>query len=167
MRILSWSQIIAAQADTEVDYAAALEAGVANEHNSSGGSPGLGPALGIAVTSIENWFEIEVGLAGLRSAVGSDLSGDVIFKKPFRLSETAAFMFGLGPFVSRTVSGPQRDTAHGIEVAVDFMFWPRENIGWYVEPSWSRTSGTVRGPSVLPSGFYSVGPRRRRYSSTL
>jgi hypothetical protein len=44
-------------------------------------------------------------------------------------------MFGLSPFVSRAVSEPQQVSSQGIEVGLDFMFWPRKDIGWYFATS--------------------------------
>jgi hypothetical protein len=112
------------------------------EHGIPAGNSRFGAALGIEVTPIENWLELEFGVAASRSSGSTELSGDLVFKKPFRLSETSEFMVGLGPFVSRAGSGSQGETAHGVEVVLDFMFWPRKDIGWYLEPGWSRTSGS-------------------------
>jgi hypothetical protein len=140
--MFSWAHIGAAQEPAEDDHAAVIEVGAASEHSVSGGSSSFGAALGIEVTPIENWLELEFGVAALRSSAQTELSSDLVFKKPFRLTETSEFMIGLGPFVSRTVSGAQSGTSHGIEVDLDFMFWPRKDIGWYLEPSWSRTSAS-------------------------
>lgn len=140
--MLSWSHIGAAQEAAVDDHAAVIEVGAASEHSVSGGSSSFGAALGIEVTPIENWLELEFGVAALRSSAQTELSSDVIFKKPFRLTETSEFMIGLGPFVSRTFNSAQSGSSHGIEVDLDFTFWPRKDIGWFLEPSWSRTSGS-------------------------
>lgn len=140
--VLLWPRIDAAQEITEDDHAAVVEVGTAGEHNTPGGSSSFGAALGIEVTPIENWLELEFSVSALRSSAQTELSSDLVFKKPFRLSETSEFMIGLGPFVSRTVSGSQPETSHGIEFNLDFMFWPRKDLGWYIEPSWNRTSGS-------------------------
>jgi hypothetical protein len=34
-------------------------------------------------------------------------------------------------------AGPDRGNAWGAEVALDWMFWPTKNVGWYVQPTWS------------------------------
>ncbi len=39
-----------------------------------------------------------------------ELPSDLVFKKPFRLTETSEFMIGLGPFVSRTFNSAQSGT---------------------------------------------------------
>jgi hypothetical protein len=37
------------------------------------------------------------------------------------------------------LSGPRHARSLAAEVALDFMFWPAKNVGWYVEPSYSLT----------------------------
>ena len=82
-----------------------------------------------------------------------ELSGDLVFKKPVRLSSTSELMIGLGPTVSRVSSGPDEGSSHGIEVVFDFMFWPHKNTGWYLEPSWSRTSHSGDQTAGLTGGI--------------
>lgn len=141
--LLSWSTPGAAQeADTEEDRVAVIETGAGVEHGSQGGSSRVGGAVGIEFTPIEHWLEIEFGFAAMHASGSTELSGDLVFKKPFRLSPSSELMIGVGPFISRTVSGTPKDTTHGVEVALDFMHWSAKDGGWYVEPSWSRTSGS-------------------------
>jgi hypothetical protein len=83
------------------------------------------------------------GLAGNRSR-HRPLSGgghtewdtDLLFKKPFTLSDTVEFMVGVGPERTYTSGGMGKI---GAEVALDFMFWPwpDRKFGWFVEPSYS------------------------------
>jgi hypothetical protein len=61
----------------------------------------------------------------------------VLFKKPFRLSPTVEFMVGAGPSFSRTFNGPERGNSLSAEFALDWMFWPTKNTGWFIEPTWS------------------------------
>ncbi|SPE30580.1 conserved exported hypothetical protein [Burkholderiales bacterium] len=140
--LMMWSAMATAQEAAEDDHSAVLEAGAAGEHSVSGGSSRFGAAVGVEVTPIENWLEVEFGVAALRGSGATEISSDLVFKVPYRLSPTAEFMIGLGPFVSRTVNSPDASTAHGIEVALDFMFWPHKEFGWYLEPSWSRAAGS-------------------------
>lgn len=139
---LACANPVSAQEPADDEHTAVLEAGAVGEHGSQGGSSHFGGTLGVEFTPIENWLEVEFGVAALHSAGTAEYSSDIVFKKPFRLSETSEFMVGLGPFVARTVSGSQRDTSHGIEAVLDFMFWKHRDFGFYVEPGWSKTAGT-------------------------
>jgi hypothetical protein len=131
-----------AQQAAGAEPAVIFEAGAAGERNVRGGSANFGPSLAVEVTPIEEWLEIETGASALGTTGHTELSIDMVFKKPFRICPSTEFMIGLGPFVSRTQSGPDKGTAHGIEVALDFMFWRRQRTGWFLEPSWSRNAGT-------------------------
>jgi len=142
LAVLACANLVYAQESGDDDHKAVLEAGAVAEHGSEGGSGRFGGTLGVEVSPIDNWLELEFGVAALHSPGATEYSSDLVFKKPFRLSETSEFMLGLGPFVSRTVSGSQKDTSHGVEAVLDFMFWVQKDFGFYVEPGWSRTSGT-------------------------
>jgi hypothetical protein len=74
------------------------------------------------------------------SAPGGVLvSIDLLIKKPFRLARWAEFMVGVGPEVVR-VTGANRGTYWGGEVALDFMFWPwGKHVGLWVEPEYDLT----------------------------
>jgi hypothetical protein len=140
--LLAAPMLALAQEPIEEEHLAVFEAGAASEHSSQGGAAHFGGTLGVETTPIENWLEVEFGVAALRSSGLTEYSSDLVFKMPFRLSDTAEFMVGLGPFVSRTLRDSQQDTSHGVEVALDFMFWPSKDFGWYLEPSWSRASAS-------------------------
>jgi hypothetical protein len=47
-------------------------------------------------------------------------------------------MIGAGPEIVHAF-GPNHAAFWGGEVVLDFMFWPRTNIGWYVEPGYEFT----------------------------
>jgi hypothetical protein len=98
--------------------------------------PNFGGNFAIESTFIENWLEIEVGLTSLATNGRTEWSGDLLFKKPFRVSPTFEFMIGAGPSISKNLVG-DRNTDVSAALALDFMFWPTPNIGWFVEPTWS------------------------------
>jgi hypothetical protein len=60
---------------------------------------------------------------------------DLIFKKPFTLSDKVEFMIGLGPQWTFSPEG----TKMGAELAADFIFWPTPDrkYGWFLEPTYS------------------------------
>jgi hypothetical protein len=79
---------------------------------------------------------------------------DFLFKKPFTLSDTVEFMFGLGPqWAHVTTHGRSSDTVAG-EAALDFMFWPWRNrkLGFYLEPSYDYTFAHGHEQSLGVSG---------------
>ena len=99
--------------------------------------PNFGGNFAIEATLIENWLEIEMGLTALSTNGRSEWSGDFLFKKPFNISPTFEFMIGAGPSVGKTLNGPDRDTDVSATVALDFMFWPTKDLGWFIKPTWS------------------------------
>ena len=114
-----------------------LELGGAGE-GSSTETPAFGPSVGIEVEPIEHWLEIEAGLSALSHHGGTELEMDLLFKKPFILSDTVEFMIGIGPAWTHGLKGRETGDSIGMETAGDFMFWPWDGrrIGWYAEPSY-------------------------------
>jgi len=88
-------------------------------------------------TIIEDWLEIEVDLTALGTTGHTELSGDILFKKPFHISPTFEFMIGVGPSFSRALTGEDQSTIVSAEFALDFMFWPTKDLGWFFEPTWT------------------------------
>lgn len=113
-----------------------ISVGPAFERDFKSKSTSYGAALSVEKTLIEEWLEVEVGVARLNAAGRREMGIDFIFKKPFTLSQTAELMVGIGPQLLRKLDGPERGTSLGMECVLDFMFWPARNIGWYVEPSY-------------------------------
>jgi hypothetical protein len=99
--------------------------------------PNFGGMFAVEKTIIENWLEIEVGLTTLGTTGHTELSGDILFKKPFRISPTFEFMIGAGPSISQALNGEDRSTTVSAAFALDFMFWPSKNVGWFIEPTWT------------------------------
>jgi hypothetical protein len=120
----------------EREHAYVLEIGPAGEWP-LGDRSNFGGTFAIESTPIENWLELELGLTMLSTSGRSEWSGDLLFKKPFRISPEFEFMVGAGPSVGKTLNGPDRDTDVSATFALDFMFWPTKNLGWFVEPTWS------------------------------
>jgi uncharacterized protein YraI len=114
-----------------------LEIGAAGEWPLSGEHQNFGGTIAGEVEPIENWLELELGLTTLATAGHTELSGDLLFKKPFHLSPTAEFMVGLGPSFSQTINGLEQSDSWSVEFALDWMFWPTKNLGWFIEPTWS------------------------------
>jgi hypothetical protein len=124
---------------------AIVELGGAGEWGLSGGSS-YGPSVAVEFEPIRNWLEIEIGTAPLFSNGHAELDTDVLFKKPFTLSDKLEFMVGAGPQWSQTMNGGKI----GAELALDFMFWPTRDrkYGWFIEPSYTYSFGREHEQSL-------------------
>jgi hypothetical protein len=125
-----------AVAQDDREHALVLKMGPAGEWPSHDRA-NFGGTFAVEKTIIENWLEIEVGLTALGTNGQTELSGDIIFKKPFRISPTFEFMVGVGPSISRALNGEDQSTTVSAAFTLDFMFWPTPNVGWFVEPTWT------------------------------
>ena len=56
-----------------------------------------GGTFAFEITPVENWLELEVGLAVIRSETSTEIPIDLLLKKPWRLSRGFEFMIGAGP----------------------------------------------------------------------
>lgn len=131
--VVSGSAAARAQADHE-DHAIVFELGAAGDW-ARGEAVHGGGTIAFEVTPVEHWLELEIGVTAIRSGSGVEMPFDVLFKKPWQPSPTFEFMIGIGPEV---VHAPAREggTYWGAEGVLDFMFWPKRNLGWYVEPGY-------------------------------
>ena len=122
-----------AQAE-EKEPTAIIELGGAGEWGLSGASS-FGPSAAVEFTPIEDWLEIEAGIAPMFRNGRTEWDTDLLFKKPFTLSDKLEFMIGVGP--AWTFS--REATKLGGEVALDFMFWPTPDrkFGWFLEPAYT------------------------------
>jgi hypothetical protein len=123
--------------------AAILELGGAFSRSLQGGGSSFGPNAAVECTPIENWLELEAGVSPLFSSHSTEWDADLLFKKPWTLSRKAEVMLGAGPEWIHTSERGMSANAPGVEVALDFMFWPFANrrFGWFVEPAWDRSFG--------------------------
>ena len=97
---------------------AILEIGGAGQWGLKNGSS-HGPNLSVEITPIENWLELEAGVTPLFSRGQTEWESDFLFKKPYTLSGTAEFMFGVGPSWSHKVGGGKTTDTLGAEAALD------------------------------------------------
>ena len=142
----------AAEAPTEAlgDTGHTLNFGVggAAELELNGGQIQPGVNAFVEWEAIDEWLEFELGASALFSNGGVSVPVDLLAKKPFQLTRWAEFMVGLGPEVVPTFRGGHGQVAYGGEVALDFMFWPTEHVGFSFEPEYD-----LLFQKGLPSGF--------------
>jgi hypothetical protein len=143
----------AAAKDDDAEHKFILELGSAGEWPLTNVPGNFGGTFAVEVEPIENWLELELGLTSLNTTGHSDLSGDLLFKKPFKITPSFEFMIGAGPSVSQTLNGPDRGTAVSAEFALDFMFWPTRDVGWFFEPTYSINPRTGERSAAFSIGL--------------
>ena len=115
---------------------AVVEIGAAGEWSRPGWLASVGPKLGVEFGVIKDWLEIEISGSSLFRRRQTEYGTELIFKKPFTLSDKVEFMIGVGPAYSYTTGEGSKVAA---EFGLDFMFWPtgEKKLGWFIEPSYS------------------------------
>lgn len=142
-----------AQSD-EREPAAVLEIGPAASRSLTEGQSAFGPTVAVEVTAIENWLELETGVTPLFRRHSTEWSVDLLFKKPWTISDRMEFMLGVGPeWIHTNAYGVKVDSV-AAEVAPDFMFWPsrKHRFGWYLEPSYEYKFGPSHEQSLGING---------------
>jgi len=138
----TWASAAGAQslaaAPEDRDHAVVLELGWAGDWSREEGLHPKGVTFAFEVTPIEHWLELEFGVSILRADSVTEFPIDVLFKKPWQISPQFEFMIGLGPELVH-VTGTTPQTYWGLSSVLDFMFWPRKNVGWYLEPGYEVT----------------------------
>jgi hypothetical protein len=136
------------------ESAVVLELGGAASWNINGGGSAFGPTAAIEVTPIEKWLELEAGVTPLFSRRSTEWGTDLLFKKPWTLSEKVELMVGVGPeWVHTNENGKTPNSVSG-EAIIDVMFWPskKHRFGWYIEPGYEYNFGRGREQSLGFSG---------------
>jgi hypothetical protein len=139
---------LAQSADPEP--AAIVELGGAASWNLQDGGSSFGPTVAVEFTPIEKWLEIEAGVTSLFARHSTEWSTDLLFKKPWTLSEKVEFMFGVGPEWIHTRESGVTTNSVGGEAVLDFMFWPsaKHRFGWYLEPGYEYNFGRGHERSI-------------------
>jgi hypothetical protein len=114
------------------------------------GASSYGPNLGIETTPIPEILEIEADVTPFFGHGQTEWDGDLLFKKPFDLSESVEFMAGVGPEWEHTIAHGVVTDALGGEAALDFMYWPTRDrrFGFYMEPTYSYSFGSGHEQSI-------------------
>jgi hypothetical protein len=142
--------VSARAAEKEKEAAAELELGAAAEWGVPGGGFGFGPSLGVEYTLIKNWLEIEAEVSPAFGGGRTEWDTELIFKKPYSLSDRVEIMPGLGPaWLNKTGRGETTNSFGGV-VLVDFQIWPspERNFGWFIEPSYTYDFGREHEQSL-------------------
>jgi len=138
------------------DPVAVLMLGVEGDVGFPGGKSSRGPSAAVEFNVIKDWLEIEMGGAKLFRSSKWEWENEIVFRKPFTLSETTEVMVGLGPMWSKAKG---ENGKVGTTFVADFMFWssPERKYGWFIEPSYSLNPGNDQSFAVsvgLLIGFH-------------
>jgi hypothetical protein len=137
-------------ADKEKEPIAELELGASGEWSVPGGAFGLGPSLGIEVTPIKDWLEVEAEVSPVFGSGRTEWETELIFKKPFEVSDTLEVMPGLGPAWFYKTGQGETGSSIGAVALVDFQIWPsaERKLGWFIEPSYGYDFGREHEQSL-------------------
>ena len=143
---------------SEDDHPLILLVGPAVEKNTVDGSKAYGTSLAIEFTAIEHQLEIEVGTQYLSTSNPKELGAQIIFKKPFELTQDVELGLGLGPAIWRKTSTSDNSLQSGVVFVADFMFWTTKKFGWYISPSYTygTSSGSDRSAGVSVGLLFSM-----------
>ena len=124
------------------DPIAIVELGAATSWNLRGGAATFAPNLAAEVTPIENWLELEAGVAPFYTRKSTEWDTDLLFKKPWTISRKAEFMLGVGPeWVHLRQNGEM--TKH--------------RFGWFLEPAYGYSFAGGHLQSIGVSGGLLIG----------
>ena len=156
--------VSAQSVDKEPEPAAIVELGGAASRDLKGGGLSFGGDLAVEFTPIEKWLEIEAGTTPLFRRHSTEWDTDLLFKKPWTLSEKVEFMLGVGPEWIHTRAYGVTMNSLGGEVVLDFMFWPssKHRFGWFLEPGYDYSFARGHERSIGISGGLLISIPRRR-----
>jgi hypothetical protein len=137
-------------AEKEKEAIAELELGVAGDWDFAGGAFSLGPSLGIEVTPIKNWLEIEAEVSPVFGGGRTEWETELVFKKPFDVSDKLEVMPGIGPAWFYKTDHGESSNSVGAVALVDFQIWPsaERKLGLFIEPSYSYDFGREHEQSL-------------------
>jgi hypothetical protein len=136
------------------ESAAVLEIGAAADRSLTESQSSIGATVAVEVEPIRNWLELEAGVTPLFRRHSTEWETDLLFKKPWTLSDKMEFMLGVGPAWIHTNAYGVKMNSLGAEIAPDFMFWRsrKHRFGWYLEPSYEYKFGHSHEHSLAITG---------------
>ncbi len=143
--------------------AAVVELGGATSWDVKDGGRSLGPDFAVEFTPIENWLEVEAGTTPLFRPHSTEWDTDLLFKKPWTLSNKVEFMFGVVPEWIHTRQYSISTNSVGAEAVLDLMFSPsaKHKFGWFLEPGCEYNFGPGHEKSIgVSAGLLIAIPRQ-------
>ena len=143
-----------AQSNSEKESVAVVELGGQASRTFQGGGSAFGPTVAVETTAVENWLELEAGITSLFNRTSTEWDVDLLFKKPWTLSNKAELMAGIGPEWVHTNDRTLTANSVSAEAELDFMYWPhaKHKFGWYIEPTYDYNFGRRHQQSLSVAG---------------
>ena len=144
--------------EKEHESSVVVELAGGGEWDVHGGAGAYGPNLALEFEVIEHWLEIETGVARRFERGESEVEFELIFKKPFELSESLEFLIGAGPVWVHHAEESPKDSIAG-EAIVELVYWPWDDhkVGFFVEPSYSYNFGEGHEKTVGVTAGLHIG----------
>ena len=140
-----------------IEHTIILGVGGAAELELADGSLHPGANVMVEWDAIEDWLELEIEASLLSADGGVESPVGVLFKKPFHLTRWAEVMVGLGPEMVYVSNPTTKATFFGGQAALDFMFWPTQRFGIWVEPSYDLIARDGPSHGVGSTGGLLIG----------
>lgn len=130
------------------DRTIVVGAGVAGEIESA--SFKRGAAAFVEYGALDH-LEIELGGQAVWGPAGRELSADLVFKWPRRLTPALEVMIGAGPTVAVA-----HGSSWGVEATIDVMWWATSRVGLWIDPTYdfylsgraANSYGATAGPMI-------------------
>jgi len=147
-----------AQAEDKEPYLF-FEMGGAGEWGLQHGGSSAGPAVAVEYTVIEHWLEAEAAVTPRFSNGQTEIGTDLVFKKPFNLSDSLEFLIGAGPEWVHKANGEKPADSVAGEAVVQFVYspWPERHVGFFAQPSYSYDFGKGHDQSLGVSAGLRIG----------
>ena len=140
-----------------IEHTLIVGVGGAAEVELSDGSVHSGVNVMVEWDAIEDWLEFEVDASILSADRGSEMPFSLTMKKPFHLARWAEVMVGAGPEVVYVSNPMTKGTFFGGTVVLDFMFWPSQRLGFWIEPSYEIIARNGLSHGIGSTGGLLIG----------
>jgi hypothetical protein len=119
------------------------------------GGSSFGPEIGVEYTVVEHFLEIEAATSPQFSKGQVEFDTELLFKKPFDLTNRLEFLIGAGPV---WIHKADADSLAG-EVLVEFVYspWPERHVGFFMEPNYSYNFGRGHEQSIGVTAGLHIG----------
>ncbi len=131
-----------------------VELGGAGEWGLQHGGSSSGPSVAVEFTIIEHWLEIETGVTPLFANGQAEVGTDLIFKKPFDLSDSLEFVIGAGPEWVHKAGGEKPADSIAGEAITELVYfpWQEHKVGFFLEQIYSYDFGKGHEQSLGVTG---------------
>jgi hypothetical protein len=143
--------------EQHIEHTIVVGVGGAAELELADGALHPGANVMVEWDAVEDWLEFEVEASVLSADHGTETPIGLAIKKPFHLARWAEVMVGVGPEVVYVSNPTTKGTFFGGQMVLDFMFWPTQRFGVWVEPSYDVIARNGVSHGIGSTGGFLVG----------